>query len=150
MLRSSGWTQLKTTAGVSPSMPVFHLGTSRPRFRVPRSRLDVTSDAIAGSSLVRSRRDLDARKRSRRGPRSKTGMLRFDTHGRLLGSCDPLVNASGPLCPASVSTHSSQTKTRTSAVRSSDAKSTQVLSEEPARTLQCRRSRYLPSCRRTP
>ena len=44
LLRFSGSTTLKTTAGVSPSMRFFHLATSRLRFDASRSRLDVTRD----------------------------------------------------------------------------------------------------------
>ena len=37
-------TTIKTTAGVSPSMPVFGSRFSGPRFDASRSRLDVTRD----------------------------------------------------------------------------------------------------------
>ena len=45
---------LKTTLGVTPSMRVFHLGTSRLRFVASRSRLELTSDA-SGSMSGKSR-----------------------------------------------------------------------------------------------
>ena len=44
-LRFSGST-LKTTAGVTPGMRVFHLGPRRLRFDAPRSRLEFTSDDL--------------------------------------------------------------------------------------------------------
>ena len=67
-------TTLKTTAGVTPSMPVFHLGTSRLRSGASRSRLDVTRDdpRLApglGASLVSFGCDLDATKRGQDVPR---------------------------------------------------------------------------------
>ena len=61
-------------------MRFFHLGARRPRSGASRPRLELTSGdpGVApdlGSALVSSGRDLDARKRGRRDPRSKTGML---------------------------------------------------------------------------
>ena len=61
VLRFSGSTQLKTTAGVNSSMPVFHLGASRLRFGASRSRLDVTRDASGSLRISGSHwRALDA------------------------------------------------------------------------------------------
>ena len=81
--------------GVGPSMRVFGLGLSRVRFRASRSRLDLTREDPGrcpqnlyiyiyicgfcghqpGSSLVRSRRDLDVTKRTREDPTPKTRIL---------------------------------------------------------------------------
>ena len=78
----------------SPSMPVFDLGTRRPRFGPPGSRLDVASgesrvDPEMGQSLVSSGRDPEARERGRRAPRPKTGKRGVDAYNRLLGGRPP-------------------------------------------------------------
>ena len=60
--------------GVNSSMPLFDLGTSRPRFCESRSRPELPRDDNRvelglGTSLVSSRRDLDATERGRDVPR---------------------------------------------------------------------------------
>ena len=58
---------------------------------------DPRLDPEIGQSLVTSGRDLDAPERSRRVPRSKTGMLGVDAKSRLYEGST--LRVSGALCP---------------------------------------------------